>query len=144
MATRDSTSAPATRELTALPSAVRDPSVPRWPPLACQAGGDDDNDNDAGDAENGRPPGARVRRGGRLPSEGGGRRTLCTHTRFVVAPSVFFFLLLYYARRTRSRPSHTPVASSVKSEKKRRPRVFFKYCYRVRPSAPAPTAHRLM
>ncbi|KAL5235830.1 hypothetical protein ACI65C_003240 [Semiaphis heraclei] len=67
MATRDSTSAPATRELTALPSAVRDPSVPRWPPLACQAGGDDDNDNDAGDAENGRPPGARVRRGGRLP-----------------------------------------------------------------------------
>jgi len=102
MATRDCTGAPATRELTALPSAVR-PCLGgrRWRarPAAMTT-----LETLKTEGHRARAPPPRWT----ILSEGGGGRTLCTHTHFVVAPSVF--LLLYYARRARSRPPHAPRA----------------------------------
>lgn len=118
MATRDCTGAPVTRELTALPSAVR-PCLGgrRW-----RAGPAAMTTLET-EGHRARASTATTVAVDDFVWGGWGAHLVHTHT---LCRRAVRFLLLYYARRTRSHPPHAPrSASSVKSEKMRRPRFFF-------------------
>jgi len=148
MATRDCTGAPATRELTALPSAVR-PCLGgrRWRarPAAMTT------------PETLKTEGHRARASAVAVDDfvGGGWGAHLVHTHTLCRRAVrFFYCYIMHAAPAPARRTRLVPASSVKSEKMRRPRFFFVGFFlqillsrtSVRPptAAPAPTARRRM